>query len=982
MLRYRLSFVLVALVAFTGRLGAQSVTSHIVTNAGAAVDVNFTEIANYEKSHPPAKAKKLPFDEGEEREVMPARPLADPATIRMYTGVVGGTNGAADGSTPHTAYLSVTPPPADTFQAKASNGTAIPPDTHGAVDSTYAVTAINTSITIQNRTTHAVVSTVSLDGFWSSMETTASGGHGTGAYDPRVHYDPNYKRWIMMADVYGETTYSQLFIAVSATSSPTGTWHMYRIVVGGSNWLDFPCVGFNNRWIAISGNMFTSAGAFVNDVLYVLDYATMMSGGTLSYGTINPSSSVSQFTICPAQTFDAAEHNLFCIENWNGGSGQVRLTKITGNIGGLTLSTVATPSTSTHWKSAPNTTSADFVPQLGTTDMLQANDDRINNFSQRNNKFWFAYTAFLPATGTVNRAAAMWWQIDSTGTANQVGLIDAGSATDFYFFPSISSNQNNDALIGFAHSSSSIHPSCSYVVHANTDAAGTTTPVYTYRHGQKTYYQDFGSGEDRWGDYSATCTDPRNNLDFWTLQESVPNYSGAITNSIWDTWWAYVRVCGTVGPPTPAITSSTQCQGSSAWYSINPVAGATGGNTWNVSGTGWTFTTSTTTDSIYLTAGASAGTAVVSVSAIDSCGAGTAYTFTVTPLPIPSEVIFPVDTICAGMASATFSLTATGSPLSYSWTVLGTGWSILGSSVGSSILAGVGSGVGTIIVNATNSCGTGPNDTLVVTPNSGPGAATTITSTSTVYCSGSTVTFTTPAVSGATSYIWTVSGTGWSGSSTTNSINVTVGTGVATITVTPVNSCGNGTSFTLNSIVPTTSPTATFSESTHVTFTHTNVTCTFTGIAPFGTTYTWDFSGGVATPGTGFAGPQTVHWNTAGLYTVTLTVDNGGCSATYSDTVRVNPSVGVQQVSVPTFDANIVPNPNDGSFDITFDQAVTKPVSVKISDMLGRSVYYREFGTVNNDKISVETDHLPVGNYNATIYIDGAFVTKKLTIGK
>ncbi len=975
--KFGLGLVALTALLFSSKISAQTVTSNKIGHAGQASDINFTEIANYEKTHPPVLNRKFPFDEGDEGEFVPSHPVADPSTVRMFMGEVGGSNGnttntGGHGGTPHTAYLPVSPAPNDSFLAKTTDGMSIPPDTHGSVNETYAVTAINTSVTIELRSTHAVVSTVSLDGFWTSIES-----FGGGAYDPRVHYDPHYKRWIMMADAYGETNHSQIFIAVSATSDPTGTWHRYKIDLSATSgtWMDFPCVGFNNRWIAISGNFFSSAaagGSFLNDEVFVLDYITMMSGGTLSYGSLLPTGG--SFTICPALTYDTLESNMFCVENWNGGAGQLRLYKITGNIGALTLSTVATPSTTTHWRSSPNCpscTTSDFAPQLGTTNRLQANDDRTNNFSQRNNKLWCAHTAFLPASGTTTRASAMWWQLDTTGTPKQVGLIDDATGTDYYFFPSIASNKNDDALIGFAHSSTAIHPSCAYAIHLNSDGLSTFRTPFTYRHGLNTYFQTFGGDQNRWGDYSSTCIDPTNTLDFWTIQESVP----ATPANAWNTWWAYVRVCGYLPAPTAGTGAASPCQGTVSTYSVTPVTGATG-YTWTItpSGSGWSGTS--TTNSIDVTIGS--GTATITVGANDTCGAGPLYTFTVTALPQATEVITSLDTVCAGAATATFTTTATGSPTSYSWTVLGSGWS--GSSSTSSLTATVGSGAGMIIVTGSNGCGTGPADTLTVTPGTPPGPATNIV-VPTSLCSGTTGVFTTPAVAGATSYIWSVSGVGWSGTSATSTLTATIGTGTGTITVTPVNACGDGTPFTINSIIPTAAPTASFTESLHIATTHTVIIFSYTGSAPGGTTYAWTFGGGTPASSTS-AGPVSVYWLTPGTYTISLTVEAGGCSATFTDTVHINHGVGVKEITTSPLTAGIVPNPNDGSFDVVFDQAINTPVVVKLYDMVGREVYKNEFSGTSNNKISIAAGELANGTYAATITANGKEVTQKITITK
>ena len=184
----------------------------------------------------------------------------------------------------------------------------------------------------------------------------------------------------------------------------------------------------------------------------------------------------------------------------------------------------------------------------------------------------------------------------------------------------------------------------------------------------------------------------------------------------------------------------------------------------------------------------------------------------------------------------------------------------------------------------------------------------------------------------------------------------------------------------MTGIVPVTAPIPTFSESTTITNVNDTVYITYLGSVTSGSTFTWTFNTGIGAPGTG-SGVQTVYWTTPGTYTVTLTVDNGGCVGTYTDTVQVDPATSVQKVAaVPTFNANIIPNPNDGSFNIIFDQPATRPVSVKISDMEGHTVYSNDFGAINGTKLPIVTEHLASGNYNATIFVDGASITKQVTI--
>jgi hypothetical protein len=270
--------------------------------------------------------------------------------------------------------------------------------------------------------------------------------------------------------------------------------------------------------------------------------------------------------------------------------------------------------------------------------------------------------------------------------------------------------------------------------------------------------------------------------------------------------------------------------------------------------------------------------------------------------------------------------------------------------------------------------------TYTVDPGNPPSAATSIIE-PTLLCSGKTATYSTPAVTGATSYLWAVTGTGWSGTSTAATFTPTVGTTAGTITVTPVNACGNGTPVTITTPVPAATPSSAFTISAHVTDKLVPVTITYPGSAPTGSTYTWNFGGGTATPGTG-AGPHSVSWATVGTKTVTLTVDNAGCATPFNDTVRVKTPVNLATPKVKQLSFNVVPNPSNGSFEFVFNKELNEIITITIVDMQGKLVCSGEFGMSKSNNIAMDVINVPAGNYIANIRVEGAVVTQKLTIIK
>ncbi|MBI3008434.1 MAG: fibronectin type III domain-containing protein, partial [Candidatus Omnitrophica bacterium] len=108
----------------------------------------------------------------------------------------------------------------------------------------------------------------------------------------------------------------------------------------------------------------------------------------------------------------------------------------------------------------------------------------------------------------------------------------------WYYYPSIAVNSNSDAGIGFSGSSTSEYAGAYYTARQSSDTTGTMQSVAALKTGLASYYKTYSGTENRWGDYSATCIDPDDDLRFWTLQEyaSTPAATGTDRDR-WGTWW-------------------------------------------------------------------------------------------------------------------------------------------------------------------------------------------------------------------------------------------------------------------------------------------------------------------------------------------------------------------------------------------------------------------------------------------------------------
>jgi hypothetical protein len=229
----------------------------------------------------------------------------------------------------------------------------------------------------------------------------------------------------MVALCDGQNSNSSLLVAMTQTSNPTGAWNLFRVKIdaAGANWLDFPNVGFNKKWIVVSGNMFPNSGSGSGGArVYIFNKANIMSNTNANHTTINQTS---DFSLCPALIYDSTQLNMWCVESVDGSQKLLQLWKITGAVGSEVMTSLGYPAGTVAWQQtsyAHSNPGADFAPQVSTTNKIQTNDDRMNNLSYRNGKLWCSHIVFLPysATADPTRASAQWWQLDTLANPLQV----------------------------------------------------------------------------------------------------------------------------------------------------------------------------------------------------------------------------------------------------------------------------------------------------------------------------------------------------------------------------------------------------------------------------------------------------------------------------------------------------------------------------------------------------------------------------------
>jgi outer membrane protein assembly factor BamB len=499
------------------------------------------------------------------------------------------------------------PAPSQSFLAQEDGpevGTGtfdIPPDTMGAVGPDKLFVNVNSNYRVQDKTTGAALSTVSIATFWASSGVS-------GVFDPRVQYDPYNQRWILAATSNSDTANSSIVVGISATSDPQGTFTLFRFTVGcaagsancdaSGETADFPMLGFNKNWVAISWNQFQigGSGSFVAGKMIAIDYPTLRTGTANStVFTVTQANNIAAFCMHPATTLSATEDALYVPAHISSASATYRLHKLTGTPAApvYMLDTISKTRTGGGW-TPPG---GDILPQTcvgipgSTCPTTQRSIDSGDAFIRSNVVFrdgnvWYAQTVGLPAGG-LTHTGAQWTRIDTSGNFVDGGRVEDPTATsssgEWYAYPSIAVNANNDVLLGFSNFAATHFARASYALRQGTDAAGTMRDPVIFKEGEDYYAKDFGGSRNRWGDYSHTVVDPSNDQDMWTIQEyaglrAFQDSQATTNNSRWGTWWAKVPPGGppptptpTPSPtPTPAPTPTPTASGQAVAYQIDP----------------------------------------------------------------------------------------------------------------------------------------------------------------------------------------------------------------------------------------------------------------------------------------------------------------------------------------------------------------------------------------------------------------------------
>jgi hypothetical protein len=346
------------------------------------------------------------------------------------------------------------------FQGYNDNSYTPPDNSIAIAPNGYIVSAMNSNYRIFKSDGAGKV--IKYSSFHDLLKTYLPSLKGV-AFDPRVIYDPQAGRFIMVV-LYGNVSdSSKILILFSKTSDPTEGWNFYYLSGNPYNsgeWTDYPNIGVSNDELFITGNLFNNNQNPTRPIIWQIDKNQGFSGAqTIRFKTwtdLKNTTGGSAFTVVPApfgQDGDIGP-GMFFVSNDLYGGNSVRLFDLTGNIddqtAAITSFTVAYPSKYNYY-------SPQYSPMKGSSRYLNAGDARIKQAFILGNTIHYVFASQNASTQNSDVVYVRLNVQNRTMDFRSLGLKGFQ-----YSYPSIAASgdtlTNPSVMIGYLKGGSTIYP--------------------------------------------------------------------------------------------------------------------------------------------------------------------------------------------------------------------------------------------------------------------------------------------------------------------------------------------------------------------------------------------------------------------------------------------------------------------------------------------------------------------------------------------
>jgi hypothetical protein len=431
------------------------------------------------------------------------------------------------------------------FQGFNDPGNYIPPDQYCAVGPTHVMAVDNGRFRIWDKNGNFVKS-INTTSWFSTTLSAAS------PFDPKIQYDHFNKRWIMVW-LDQNNTRGYYLVSVSQDSIPLGNWYNWAIkssLYGSTEsgtWSDYEGVGFDNQALYITGRQFGFTGGYFGNKLRIIGKTQLYANtaGALSWTDMwdirDPNNlSVTPDVIRPTVIYGTpSEYYFMCGGPFNGNNTYVILYKLTNPLTSPVLIGADVPVTA--YGPAPN------AQQLGGGMSIEAGGSAIRNEPIYRNGFLWSVHSVASGTGYSNVSYL------KINPATNAAVEDASFGADpyYHFYTALAVDKDQNVLITYSRVSPNDYIGAYFTSRLSTDPPNTLNGSKVMQAGKSNYSKDFGSGRNRWGDYSQAWVDPADQNNFWAISQ----YAESPVNT-WASWMANIRLVAFPGAKVYTFTDT------------------------------------------------------------------------------------------------------------------------------------------------------------------------------------------------------------------------------------------------------------------------------------------------------------------------------------------------------------------------------------------------------------------------------------------
>ena len=354
--------------------------------------------------------------------------------------------------------------------------------------------------------------------------------------------------------------FTDIQIAVSATSSATGAWSSTKFTGFAGGTADFPTLAIDSKGVYIGTNNFTAANAFAGTTLNVIPRNDLLGAGAPTAANVKqfvtPNSVDRGFSIQGVNSTSAVGGRVMAESLFQNDS--LRYNVNNPGTAGATLGAVTA-------LGLTNSGPSHMAAQPDGTRNIDTFDGHIGaSVWEMNGKIYAVYNATPVGGGNTQVRFVV-----TNATTNAV--IQEGTISDpnFDFYQgSLTVNSKGQVVIGYNRSGfSKVDGKISFMARTyDTNGSGLlvqTNELLLHVSDVGNYHNGSGEGfaalgVQRWGDYSAVTLDPNDDDTFWAIGEyaaewdnAAGGHPGGSGRSSWGTWISAINLAATIPLPAP-----------------------------------------------------------------------------------------------------------------------------------------------------------------------------------------------------------------------------------------------------------------------------------------------------------------------------------------------------------------------------------------------------------------------------------------------